>query len=288
MYLEAWRALSARARGVAEAGNLFAQFLQANNQDTYGVYRDLGSACAEILADLVSFEAAHSSDLPVAAARRIGEFFLIRKPLFEKARQDGPSAKAALVLLLGLVADLDYHLRDEQVVIRSRTERAFNHLQRILATDPAQRTLWESAFNGPGEVACEALGGAHLLWHGIYGFKANATGARTDLIFSNPPATTELETTVDGIVLTEWKVSQPHEGAGKFALAKTQAAQYAAGALSTLELSSFRYLVVVSLKHLPRSDIPGDIRETGTIYRHINLVIDPDTPSKAAARLTTK
>ena len=64
---------------------------------------------------------------------------------------------------------------------KSLVERAFIHLQRTIVVDHDIRKKWKSAFN-TGEIACERLGAVHLLSHGIWAFKADALGERTDLI----------------------------------------------------------------------------------------------------------
>ena len=71
------------------------------------------------------------------------------------------------------------------MVIRTRSERAFAHLQRHFVADAECRDKWTSAFTD-GEVACEALRALHLLLHGLWAFKVDNAGARTDLVFQEP------------------------------------------------------------------------------------------------------
>ena len=68
---------------------------------------------------------------------------------------------------------------EEQVL--STTERALQHLQRSLIVDDVLRKRWLNAFD-KREDHVEALGAVHLLGHGIFAFKVNAAGARTDLV----------------------------------------------------------------------------------------------------------
>lgn len=155
-------------------------------------------------------------------------------------------------------------------------------LQRILAVDEDIKAKWSKAF-AKGEVACEKLGSIHLLSQGIFAFKVDASGARTDLVFNEPPDGPLLSRAVEGLVLTEWKKAASADAAPKFAEAETQAELYREGPLAGLELARFRYLVVVSEKQLPT--VPADTTNAkGVIYRHINIAIDPEVPSKIAAK----
>jgi hypothetical protein len=89
-------------------------------------------------------------------------------------------------------------------------------------------------------------------------------------------------------VPTEWKVASSEEEAKKqFAAARHQARRYARGVLAGSELAAIRYLVVVSPHYITE---PPDLldRKEGVIYRHINIVADPTTPSKTRVSRTRK
>jgi hypothetical protein len=166
--------------------------------------------------------------------------------------------------------------------MRARSERAFAHLQRSIVADTAFREKWQSAFK-EGEVACERLGGAHLLLHGIYAFKINAEGERTDLVFRDLAGDlADEQRYADGLVLTEWKVAVSDvEAAKQFVAARTQAGRYAKGALGGSELAGYRYLIVVSNEPV---QIRADITEDAVVYRHVNIAVQPRTPSGKKAR----
>ena len=85
----------------------------------------------------------------------------------------------------------------------------------------------------------------------------------------------------EGLVLTEWKVASSSEVGRKLKEARDQAARYAEGALAGIELTSYRYAVVVTER---RESPPPDSTEGGMTYRHINIAVDPEIPSKAARR----
>ena len=73
------------------------------------------------------------------------------------------------------------------------------------------------------------MGSVHLLSQGIYAFKVNAEGARTDLVFAEPPDESLLARSVDGLVLTEWKVATDDNAIQKFGEARAQAELYKRG-----------------------------------------------------------
>ena len=58
------------------------------------------------------------------------------------------------------------------------------------------------------------------------------------------------------------------------------------GALAGLELRSHRYIIVVTPKELPSGTLgPDDRTAAGVIYRHVNIVIEPEVPSKVSKTL---
>jgi hypothetical protein len=84
-----------------------------------------------------------------------------------------------------------------------------------------------------------------------------------------------------GMVLTEWKRSNANPDAA-FEAAKQQAALYSGGVLAGVELASHRYLVVVTKNQIVP---PADVTDGAVIYRHINIAVEPQSPSMAAKRL---
>lgn len=184
-------------------------------------------------------------------------------------------------------ADFNYLTSDLDGLVVRRTARAFTHLQRSIVADSDIREKWITAFENH-ERACEKLGSAHLLLHGIWTFKADAEGARTDLILGEPINETNLNEvylTAEGLVLTEWKrVLDPKNVIKDSETAFKQAKIYSAGSLAAIELKRYRYLVLVSLNYL--SSVPGDKEVDGIIYKYINIPVDPSIPSRAARKRT--
>lgn len=285
-YLQEWRTISARIDGVRDAAHLLSQFLMSNIAEVYGASRELGRGCADVLDLIRKFANDHADVLPRPVSDRIAAYIADGRPaVFDAARTDLNATKSAIVMLLTLRAELEHMLTDQQEHIRSRTERAFLHLQRVLAVDPNIRSQWDAALKGKGETACEQLGAIQLLHHGIFAFKANATGARTDLVFADL-RDDFASLGLDGLVLTEWKVGDDTNGAARFAEARMQMKLYQRGALAGPELTGVRFAVVVSQTDL--KSVSADLIEDGVLYRHINVVVDPNTPSKQARKTRSK
>lgn len=123
-----------------------------------------------------------------------------------------------------------------------------------------------------------------MLQHGIFAFKVNTAGARTDLVFADMRDDFSSRG-VEGLVLTEWKVGDDSNAAARFAAARAQMKHYQRGALAGPELTAVRYAVLVSASDLKAA--PPDEMQDGVLYRHVNIAVDPNTPSKQARRAKT-
>jgi hypothetical protein len=281
-YTEHWQALATRIRGLRSAGELYALFQSYHQEDSYGVGKELAEQCRSTVAALQQFGQNFIHSLPPQAKTTLDSFVRSRAAQAIQFDPDQRAARAALVALTALEAEITFILSGRQEQIRARSERAFILLQRTLAVDEDVRTKWQRALGSGGETACERLGSIHLLSQGIYAFKVNSEGARTDLVFQEPPDEAFLSRSVDGLVLTEWKkAATPQDAAAKLAQARDQAERYRQGPLAGLELTGYRYLVVVSEHELP--GVSGDgPNNGGVVYRHINIAVDPAVPSKAA------
>jgi hypothetical protein len=282
MLVERWRAIAARILGLTEAANLLAQFMQVHSGEPYKVHQSLGSDCNNVLTDIEAFGDEFRSTLPAAVIHRIDTFAAARGELFRGAKDDIQIARAALVLLSAIGPEITYLLNDQQEMIRTRAERAFLHLQRLIVADRGARELWQTA-RSHHETACEKLGATHLLWHGIFGFKVDGvSGGRTDLVMPGRIDLEQAARAAEGLILTEWKTVGPNDFDRKYEDARNQAERYGGGVLGGLELATHRYLVGVSTKALPA--VPPDTALGAVLYRHINIAVDPEVPSAEARR----
>jgi len=284
-YSEQWRALASRIRGLVEAGRLHAQYLAVRSSDAYGRSRRLREHSERILSALFDFRDRFKVVLPPSASRALDDFIDRAAELIKDT--SGASellqerVSVVLIWLAAFESEMSFLLSDVQELLRARSERAFVHLQRSIVVDADLREKWQSAF-ADGEVACEKLGALHLLLHGIWAFKVDASGARTDLVFQEPAGDVDaVQRYADGLVLTEWKRAQEnHHLADRFEDARLQAKRYAPGALSGSELIAYRYAIVVSLHQV---DTPDDLLDEGVLYRHVNIAVNPKPPSRAKA-----
>lgn len=271
---------------------MYGLFQSYHMEDTYSAGTFLREQCGSLVQSLEQFRYEFAGSLPSAALARIDHFLMTRLVRAVALAGKEPSAdqvgaaRGALVALAAFEAEITFLLAGRQERIRARSERALLQLQRILAVDIDVSAKWKKAFE-KNEVACERLGSVHLLAHGIYAFKVDAVGARTDLVFNEPPSDAMLAQAVEGMVLTEWKVAKDAKDAiAAVRAARIQADQYSQGALAGLELRSHRYIIVVTLKELPpRTLVPDDRTADGIIYRHINIVIEPSVPSTVSRKL---
>lgn len=275
-----WPALSDQILGLLEAGKFYLNTKAIRADDSYRVAeKQLIPHAKEIFRDLTEFNSRYKSVLPFRASSNLQEFLNRFGQHFSDSKIEAQSGiQVQLTALTSFRSQFEYHLSDLSAVAKHLSERAFLHLKRCIVADPDQRKKWKQAFQD-GEPACERLGASHLLLHGIWAFKINTEGERTDLIFGDPIRDyEEIERTSEALVLTEWKkVTLPNDLRKQLAAAKAQAARYATGGLATLELAQYRYLIIVSERNL---NMPGDYTEDGVTYRNINIAVDPTPPSK--------
>jgi hypothetical protein len=271
MPYEEWTVLSARIKGFVSSVELLARhpgLLEGSAKDV------LVGTARQIIARIREVAAAPRENGQLGAI--LGRFSLPMIP--ENGVINSPIVVQAAILLNSLVSEVDFLLTDREVPLRLATERALRHLQWVIAADPDAQKKWSEAF-ARGEVACEKLGAAHLLWHGICSFKAKSDGSATDLVLGEP-ISNDIVLTSQGLVLTEWKkVSDPLEAPQLADRARHQADLYSMGLLATTELRSVRYIILVSKRQIAPVD---DRIANGIIYRHVNIACDPYTPSRAA------
>lgn len=295
MFADQWRALSGRIRGLVQATQLHTQVLAIKPVDSYGRAAALSAHAKSILIELEQFRSSFNQALPAEAVTAIDRCvnqdldrsvanILHRGNYAPDVFSEG--ILAAIVQLAAFETEMTFILSDVQAVIRSRAERAFAHLQRLIVADAGTRKQWKAAFE-VGEMSCEKLGAVHLLWHGLFAFKVDAAGGRTDLVFPERPVDEQdAERYTDGLVLTEWKVSRPDSDAKeKWQQARDQADCYGQGVLAGVELTTVRYAVVVSRQLV---DPPANIPYEKGLYRHINIAVEPETPSQASRSKTRR
>jgi hypothetical protein len=286
-WLTEWKSISAQIQGLLEASRFYVDSLQALSEKTTDRMRDyykvgdreLLPHIQKIRETLEKFRDTHKESIPTEAAKSLDA-------VLNKINNEFPNLIGAdafvyihvmVTLLVSFRAEFEYHLSDTAAVARRLSERAFNHLNRSIVVDSELHQKWNEAFEA-GEPACERLGAVHLLLHGIWAFKVNTAGERTDLVFNEPIVeSSSVERTAEALVLTEWKrVLTPTETERMASAARKQAARYTVGALGGVELAGYRFIILVSKEHLT---LPEDCLENGVKYHHVNVAVDPKPPS---------
>jgi len=279
-----WIALAGRIDGLLRAGEFFVLTLRISSEDPYRVADNhLGKQAREIVDGLSSFLASYSSAIPIGAVGALERFLQRYSAHIKDETVEGlPGLKLRLTALAALRAEIQYHLSDFEALAIKRAERAFLHLRQSIIADEELHRKWQSAFES-GELACEKLGAAHLMLHGIWAFKVSAKGGRTDLVFGTAMLDSQTVTQVaDALVLTEWKLVRNVAQVERIAqTAREQIRQYSAGVLAGIELANYRYVVLVSEEQLPDLE---DVQVGSGKCRHINIPVSPLPPSKAARR----
>ncbi|MGE0256123.1 MAG: hypothetical protein AB7N54_18485 [Alphaproteobacteria bacterium] len=278
---EQWRNLSNRIHSLMHGIDMYVKFLAVRNSDSYRAGGHLRGPIFNIIEEVRVF----SNDYPIPdECKAILDAFVGRfSGMFsvDEATMSYEKIQAFAVAACTVESEVSYALRDNQEHIRAASELAFMHLKRIVTVDDDLNEKWRQAFDHH-ETKCEKLGAVHLLYHGIWAFKADATGARTDLIFQDPIRLNDKDTAkVLGLVLTEWKIARNENEAEKYREAYAQANIYTDEYIKGVELEHYRYLVVVSKRRFPE---PADFVEDGIIYRHVHIALEPNTPSADARR----
>lgn len=286
MWMNEWRAISARIAALLEAGTFF---LRTPDNDDYGGAGVLIRNAGATVISLRLFLRLPGNDIPSRPKACLEAFLKDLHERFGGTDENNPfgtatgfaGATAVLTSLASFRAEFEYLSADTEAVARSLITRALIHLQRSIVADDAIRQRWLNAFHDR-ETTCEALGACHLLAHGIWAFKTSAEGERTDLVLGQALAITDdLRSASQGLVLTEWKlVRRDSELQSKAQEAFDQARRYREGILAGFEVASPRYLIIVSEDY---RIMPGVREEAGVKYEYRNIAVSPSTPSRQAS-----
>ena len=213
-YLVAWRPISARIHGLENAAAAHARFLASHSGSPYGADKALQKHCEDICTSIEHFSGSFGDLLPDAANIAIDRFLADGgKQIRQNRDGDALLVRTIIVKLVAFESELTYCLESPMERVRSASELAFMHLQQLIVVDEEYRAKWRKAFS-VRETHCEKLGAVHLLWHGIWAFKADAnSGGRTDLVYQEPLQVDAAPVAI-GMIFTEWKRGGWKSGAG--------------------------------------------------------------------------
>jgi len=286
IWRDEWNAVAARIEGLVAAATFLSQTLLIDKNDPQTICHDVRKQAEEIVGLLRTLATKYRKQMPASVSAAIDVFFSgqakkITSDMYAKVEElrVGPSSLAFLK------CQIDYLLADLSAVTRRRSDRAFLHLQRSILADSDINDKWQRAFDTRYEPNCEKLGAAHLLLHGIYAFKITSEHERTDLFFNDRPLDElNLSAIVDAFVLTEWKcIYERDDYRSKAAQARTQSDLYTAGVAAGMELTDRRYIILVSQEDIPELSRLDSI-DNRVEYKHLNIVINPGSPSERAKR----
>lgn len=275
-YSSEWRAISARIRKLEALSSLYIGAQASRPSSLPPVMRPLWDNADGLKEEIGRFTERHCQIIP-RQALEAANGYLGRQPHYPSSTRSYPALMEKIVAISSFESEFSYFISGHGEAVKRITERAFLHLSRSLVVDEQLRNRWVTALE-THETAVEKLGGVHLLHHGIWGFKIDASGERTDLVLSEPIRDFgQVERSTDGLVLTEWKVFRDRgDPARLWEDALAQADRYAEGCLAATELMDTRYLVLVTMI---RVEAPENKVRGGVTYRHINIALTPDPPS---------
>jgi hypothetical protein len=278
-----WRAIDARIVGLGTSARDLVRSYGVRSNDILSVIKTvLIPSANRLFQDLTAFLKANKQAIPKEGASVI-ESFLTKhgNSLTPGQTHEDLAALQLVAILVSVAAEATYYFSDADVEAKRTIERAFVHLQRSLAVDADLRDRWQSA---QLETECEALGAIHLLAHGIWSFKAHGAKSRTDLVLGCPLESDNLQhANAEAMVLTEWKMVSEGTLDAKATEAYEQVRDYQSGLLAGFEVTSARYLVMVSESQLK---MPLDRHEGAITYRYINIARNIEASSIASRRLS--
>jgi hypothetical protein len=276
-YASEWCAISARIRKLEALLSLYIGAQATRPSSLPPVMNPLWDNADGLQEEIGRFTERHSQIIPRQALEALNAY-LGRQWHYPSSTPSYAALMEKIVAISSFESEFSYFISGHGEAAKRITERAFLHLSRSLVVDEQLRNRWATALESH-ETAVEKLGGVHLLHHGIWGFKIDASGERTDLVLSEPISDYgQIERSTDGLVLTEWKAFRGEgDPARLWEDAYIQAKRYAEGCLAATELLDTRYLVLVTMMHVeePENRVHG-----GVTYRHINIALAPDPPSR--------
>ena len=283
---EEWKNISRRIDGVLSLGDVAFRIFSIDNAYPDGVSDLIKKQISDIKSNLRSFIDVFGSELSIETSERINQYLNCQEINGISTSNQFSWVSPQIINISAFRSDTEYCLASNSQLILRKTERAFLHLQQCIVADEEFENKWKSVFHSKREPDLEKLGAAHLLLHGIYAFKAHSEGGRTDLVFNEPLDLSSVQRTSEGLVLTEWKkILKSGDDVNLIAKqAREQSYHYSRSALAGIELSSIRFIILVSEK---RKSKPPDFNYDGVIYKHINIAVDPDSPSIDATKTNT-
>lgn len=200
MWIQEWRKFLVKINGLQGVTEAYFRSVSSAGSDYYGISNStIIPSINNIQSGLKNLK--DSFNPPVEVKTSIESFLKI---MAQTNFSGIAGAGSALTLIGVLKAELEYYANDPENIYKTQAERAFLHLNRTLCVDESFRAKWVTAFSN-GEVAIEKLSALHFLLHGLWAFKVDAKGERTDLIIQEKVNLEDASRAMAPLVLTEWK-----------------------------------------------------------------------------------
>ena len=285
LWLESWNAWSDRLDDAVKMSQILNGLPHGGRERVSADENFVVPELQELNRELEAFGRRFASQLAPVVVQMISDFMGSYGAKIAAGGYPAMEGKGALfaVMLSGIKARINFAVSDREARIRRSVERSFAHLQSSIVVDVGVRERWCRAFVDEREEACEGLGAVQMLLHGIWAFKAHSEGrgGRTDLILGTDVNEDEAVRAADAMVLTEWKkVKRDSEAHDKAMQGFRQAQIYTSETLAGFELSSCRYIVLVSERRL--AQLPEVPSPPGCKYEVRNIAVSPQTPSVSA------
>lgn len=146
-YLAEWRPISARIHGLEKAATLHAGFLAGNSASPYGADKDLQRHCEQIRESVERFLGDFRGLLPKPCNDAIDRFlFDTGSQIVKNSAGDAKLVRSIVVKLVAFESEMTYCLDSPRERIRSASEMAFMHLQRLIVADEEYQNKWQKAF----------------------------------------------------------------------------------------------------------------------------------------------
>ena len=242
-----------------QAGHLHAQYLAVRSSDSYNRGGSLREQCGRVLAALRTFRASFHQVLPPSAVMVIDDIVERTGALINDTGVHGCSRTD-----VGGAGAPGTAFETEMSFLPPMSKSPYAHdlnAHSLICNGPSSQ-MKMSAQSGREPLM---MAKSHVrnsapyifCFMGVWAFKVDAAGARTDLVFQEPVADlTAPQRYADGLVLTEWKKAAEDAQSSQRFEARSQASRYAQGALAATELTGYRYVVIVSRSQV---EVPDDM-----------------------------
>ena len=268
-WISRWKNISTQITQIQEVSRSYFDSINSFGVDHYGIGgSSLIPAARDIFAEVVDMK----RSFPMIPSEVNTIIAKLEKNFSSHHKFTGiPGVGGAMVHLGIFNSEMNYYLKNNEIIVKDKVKLAFLHLQRTLIVDADVRKKWMMAFK-EGEASLEKLGANHLLSHGLWAFNSCEATLKKDLILGTAIRADEVQAVGACLVLTEWKKINAENVSEKSKQALSDARRHSEEPIAGSELKYEKYLIMVSENLL---GAPASIIEDGIRYVFVNLAINP-------------